>query len=34
MTVMFVLVAILVLARLFYPWASSANWFPPRNPPG
>jgi hypothetical protein len=32
--VMFVLVAILVLARLFYPWVSTARLFPPRNPPG
>jgi hypothetical protein len=31
--VMFILVAVLILARLFYPWFSSAPWFPPRNPP-
>ena len=31
--VMFVLVAILILARLFYPWISGVNLFPPRNPP-
>ncbi len=31
--VMFTLVAILILARLFYPWMSSVRWFPPRNPP-
>ncbi len=31
--VMFVLVAILILARLFYPWVSSAKLFPPRDPP-
>ncbi len=31
--VMFVLVAILILGRLFYPWISSATLFPPRNPP-
>ena len=28
----FVLVAILVLARLFYPFVQGYNWFPPRNP--
>ena len=33
-TVMFVLVAILVLARLFYPWMSGVRLFPPRPPPG
>ncbi len=29
---MLVLLAIFVLARLFYPWMASANWFPPRRP--
>jgi hypothetical protein len=28
--VMFVLVAILILVRLFWPIVSGANWFPPR----
>lgn len=31
--VMFILVAVLILARLFYPFIAGANWFPPRNPP-
>ncbi len=30
--VMFVLVAILVLVRLFWPVLGSYNWFPPRGP--
>lgn len=30
--IMFVLVAILVLVRLFWPIVSNANWFPPRGP--
>jgi hypothetical protein len=29
----FVLVAILILARLFYPFMEGYNWFPPRRPP-
>lgn len=28
--VMFVLIAILILVRLFWPVLSGANWFPPR----
>lgn len=32
--VMFVLVAILILARLFYPFLQGTNFFPPRRPPG
>jgi hypothetical protein len=28
--VMFVLVAILILVRLFWPLVAGANWFPPR----
>jgi hypothetical protein len=31
--VIFVLVAILILARLFGPMISGYNWFPPRKPP-
>lgn len=31
--VIFVLVAILILVRLFYPLVAGAAWFPPR-PPG
>jgi hypothetical protein len=31
--VMFVLIAILILARLFYPWMSKVRLFPPRPPP-
>lgn len=31
--VILILIAILILARLFYPWFASATWFPPRNPP-
>jgi len=31
--VMFVLIAILILLRLFWPLAAGQNWFPPR-PPG
>lgn len=30
--VLFVLVAILILVRLFWPLASGFNWFPPRQP--
>lgn len=30
--IMFVLVAILVLVRLFWPIVSNASWFPPRGP--
>lgn len=30
--VMFILVAILVLLRLFWPVLGSYNWFPPRGP--
>lgn len=33
LVVMFVLVVILVLGRLFYPWVSSVKLFPPREPP-
>lgn len=29
----FVLVAILILARLFYPFMEGYTWFPPRRPP-
>lgn len=29
----FVLVGILVLVRLFYPWVSSFSFFPPNDPP-
>jgi hypothetical protein len=32
--VMFVLIAILILVRLFWPVLAGANWFPPRRPPG
>jgi hypothetical protein len=28
--VMMVLVAILILARLFYPWVSAGNWWGPK----
>jgi len=30
--VIFVLVAILILVRLFYPMLSGTTWFPPRDP--
>ncbi len=30
LVVMLVLVAILILVRLFWPLAAGANWFPPR----
>lgn len=30
--VMLILVAILVLFRLFMPWFAGYTWFPPRNP--
>jgi hypothetical protein len=29
--VMMVLIAILILARLFYPWLSASNWWGPRS---
>ena len=32
--VIFVLIAILILVRLFMPALTGFNWFPPRNPPG
>lgn len=32
--VIFVLIAILILVRLFLPAMNGFNWFPPRNPPG
>jgi hypothetical protein len=31
--VIFVLVAILILIRLFWPLVAGVAWFPPRNPP-
>jgi cytochrome c biogenesis protein CcdA len=30
LVVILVLVAILILARLFYPWISASNWWGPR----
>jgi hypothetical protein len=30
--VMFVLIAILILVRIFWPVLGSQNWFPPRGP--
>ena len=32
--VIIILIAILILARMFWPFLGGASWFPPRPPPG